>query len=254
MNGADMKVIGVLGGMSNQATAEYYRLINEAVNARLGGWNTAEVIISSVNFGNIEHFVRTDAWAEAGEYLAGKAQGLERAGAELLICVSNTMHRVADTFMAGLTIPFLHIADPTGEAMRADRLKRVAILGTKPVMSADYIKDRYAERFGVEVIAPTEDEQALVDRIIFNELVRRELRPESKNAYLDIIDKLRSRGAEGVILGCTEIFLLVSQADRPDFPMFDTTALHVRRTVETAFGGAPAALWPPIAATIASAT
>ena len=151
MERADVKVIGVLGGMSNQATAEYYRLINEAVNARLGGWNTAEVIINSVNFGNIERFVRTDAWAEAGQYLAGK-----------------------------------------------------------------------------------------VDRIIFNELVRRELRPESKAAYLDVIDKLRTRGAEGVILGCTEIFLLVSQEDRPDFPMFDTTALHVRHTVETAFGDVPA--------------
>ncbi len=231
-----MKTIGVLGGMSNQATAEYYRLINEAVNARLGGWNTAEIIISSVNFGNIERFVRTDAWEAAGEYLAGKAQGLERAGADLLLCVSNTMHRVSDTFTAGLNIPFLHIADPTGEAIRAAGLTRVAILGTKPVMSAAYLKNRYAERFGVEVIAPEEAEQTQVDKIIFNELVRRELRPESKSTYLDIIDRLRERGAEGVILGCTEIFLLVSQNDRPDFPIFDTTALHVEYAVATAFG------------------
>ena len=234
-----MKTIGVLGGMSNQATAEYYRLINEAVNARLGGWNTAEVIISSVNFGEVERLVRADAWTEAGEYLAAKAQGLERAGAEFLICVSNTMHRVADAFTAGLSIPFLHIADPTGEAIRAAGLKRVAILGTKPVMSAAYLKDRYAERFGSEVIAPTDAEQALVDRIIFNELVRRDLRQESKSAFLDIIDRLRGRGAEGVILGCTEIFLLVSQEDRPDFPMFDTTALHVDQAVRTAFRNAP---------------
>ncbi len=235
-----MKTIGVLGGMSNQATAEYYRLINQAVNERLGGWNTAELIISSVNFGNIERFVRTGSWAEAGEYLASKAQGLERAGAELLICVSNTMHRVADAFTAGLSIPFLHIADPTGEAIRAAGLKRVALFGTKPVMSAAYIKHRLAERFGIEAIAPADAEQALVDRIIFNELVRRELRPESKSAYLEIIDKLRKAGAEGVILGCTEIFLLVSQQDRPDFPMFDTTALHVGHAVGMAFGDAPA--------------
>lgn len=234
-----MKTIGVLGGMSNQATAEYYRLINEAVNARLGGWNTADVIVSSVNFAEIERFVRTHAWAEAGEYLAVRAQGLERAGAEILICVSNTMHRVADAFTAGLSIPLLHIADPTGAAIRAAGLKRVAILGTKPVMSAAYIKDRYAERFGIEVIAPTDVEQAAVDRIIFNELVRRDLRPESKSTYLDIIDKLRSRGAEGVILGCTEIFLLVSQEDRPDFPMFNTTALHVDDAVEMAFRAEP---------------
>ena len=230
-----MKTIGVLGGMSNQATADYYRLINEAVNERLGGWNTAEVIISSVNFGNIERFVRADAWVEAGRYLAVKAQGLERAGADLLICMSNTMHRVADVFTADVNIPFLHIADPTGQSIRAAGLKRIAILGTRPVMSAAYLKDLYAERFGIEVMAPNEAEQTLVDRIIFDELVRRDLRQESKSAYLDIIDKLRGRGAEGVILGCTEIFLLVSQDDRPDFPMFDTTALHVKRAVEIAF-------------------
>ncbi|KAK5105848.1 hypothetical protein LTR62_001960 [Meristemomyces frigidus] len=206
-----MKTIGVLGGMSNQATAEYYRLISQAVNERLGGWNNAR-----------------DAWAEAGGYLATKAQGLERWGAELLICVSNTMHRVADFFTAGLNIPFLHIADPTGEAIRAARLKRVPILGAKRVMSAAYIKDRFAERFGIEVIAPNEAEQTHVDRIIFDELVRRDLREDSRSAYLDIMDRLRERGAEGVTLGCTEIFLLVSQDDRPDFPIFDTTRVARR--------------------------
>jgi aspartate racemase len=231
-----MKTIGVLGGMSNQATAEYYRLINEAVNARLGGWNIAEMIISSVNFGNIERFVRTDNWEDAGRYLTAKAQGLETAGAELLVCVSNTMHRVADAFTKGLKIPFLHIVDPTGEAIRNAGLKRVGILGTRPVMSNGYLRDRYAERFGIEVMAPEAHEQINIDRIIFDELVRRELRPESKAAYLDIIDRLRGRGAEGVVLGCTEIFMLVSQDDRPDISMFDTTALHVKRTVEIALG------------------
>ncbi|KAK1083182.1 hypothetical protein LTR33_003427 [Friedmanniomyces endolithicus] len=216
-----MKTIGVLGGMSNQATAEYYRLINQAVNERLGGWNTAE----------------TPGRKQASTS-PPRRRGLERAGAELLICVSNTMHRVADAFTAGLNIPFLHIADPTGEAIRAAGLKRVAILGTKPVMSAAYIKDRYAERFGIEVIAPNEAEQTHVDPIIFDELVRRDLREESRSAYLDIMDRLRERGAEGVILGCTEIFLLVSQDDRPDFPIFNTTALHVGRAVHTALENA----------------
>ena len=233
--GPQIRTIGVLGGMSNQATAEYYRLINEAVNARLGGWNSAEVIISSVNFGRIERYVREDAWEEAGEYLAAKAQGLERAGAELLICVSNTMHRVAEVFTEGLNMPFLHIADPTGEAIGRLGLKRVAVLGTRPVMSAPYMKERYAMHFGIEVIVPDESEQAEVDRVIFDELVKRDLRPESKQRYLDVVDRLQTRGAEGVILGCTEIFLLISQDDRPDFPMFDTTALHVRRVVEEAF-------------------
>jgi aspartate racemase len=230
-----MKTIGVLGGMSNQATAEYYRLINEAVNQRLGGWNTAEVIINSVNFADIERFVRTDAWEEAGRYLAGKAQALERADADLLICVSNTMHRVCDAFTAGLTIPFLHIADPTGDAVKAAGLTCVGLLGTKPAMTAGYLKERYAKRFGIEILVPGESEQQIVDRIIFDELVRRDLRPQSKAAYLSIIDGLRGRGAQGVILGCTEIFLLVAQSDCPDFPMFDTTALHIARAVELAF-------------------
>jgi aspartate racemase len=188
-----MKTIGVLGGMSNQATAEYYRLINEQVNTRLGGWSTAEVIISSVNFATIERCVRAGLWDEAGAYLAGKAQGLERAGAEILICVSNTMHRVAETFTAGLRIPFLHIVDPTGETIKAEGLKRVVILGTKPVMAASFIKDRYAERFGIEVVSPTDDEQTTVDRIIFDELVRRDLKASSKQAYLDIVDRCMAR-------------------------------------------------------------
>jgi len=229
-----MKTIGVLGGMSNQATAEYYRLINDAVNARLGGWNTAEVIISSVNFGNIERFVRTEAWEEAGRYLALKAQGLERAGADLLICVSNTLHRVSDTFTASLRIPFLHIADPTGDAIKAAGLTRVGLLGTKPVMSAPYLREYYTRHFGCEILVPDEEEQFIVDRIIFDQLVRRDLRPESRETYLGVIDRLRNRGAQGVILGCTEIFLLVLQADRPGFPMFNTTALHVERAVNMA--------------------
>jgi aspartate racemase len=230
-----MRTIGVLGGMSNQATAEYYRMINEGVNARLGGWSTAEMIISSVNFANIEHFVRNGLWEEAGAYLAAKAKGLERAGADFFLCASNTMHRVADAFTAGLAIPFLHIADPTGEAIRAAGLKRIGLLGTKPVMSADYLKRRYADHFGIEIIVPEEASQVAVDRIIFDELVRRELRPASRSVYLDVVDALRHQGAEGVILGCTEIFLLISQADRPNFPMFDTTALHVATAVEMAF-------------------
>src|SRR5207302_1803735 len=161
---------------------------------------------------------------------------LERAGADLLICVSNTLHRVSDAFTAGLTIPFLHIADPTGEAIRAAGLARVGLLGTKPVMSASYLKDYYAQRFDIEILVPSEKEQVLVDRIIWDELVRRDLRSESKEIYLGVIDRLQDRGAQGVILGCTEIFLLVSQVNRPDFPMFDTTALHVARAVSMALG------------------
>ena len=230
-----MKTIGILGGMSNQATAEYYRLINDAVSQRLGGWETAEVIISSVNFGNIERYVRTDSWEEAGTYLAEKAKGLEAAGVDLLVCVSNTMHRVSDEFTRGITVPFLHIVDPTGEAIRKAGFKRVGLLGTKPVMSADFLKQRYKEQFDIQVLVPSEEDQSMIDHVIFNELVKRLLTPESKAAYLSVVDRLKAQGAQGVILGCTEIFLLIGQADRPNFPMFDTTSLHVRAAVNMAF-------------------
>jgi aspartate racemase len=232
-----MKTIGILGGMSDQATAEYYRLINAAVNARLGGWDIAETVIIGVNFGNIEYFVRHELWEEAGDYLSRKANAAERAGAELLVCVSNTMHRVADRFCEGLRIPFLHIADPTGSAILQEGMSCVGLLGTRPVMSAPYYKEYYEKNYGLHVLVPGEDDQLVVDRIIFEELVRRMLNPDSKNTYLRICDELKSRGAQGVILGCTEIFLLISQSDRPGFPMFDTTALHVTAIVDHALHG-----------------
>jgi aspartate racemase len=229
-----MKTIGLLGGMSDQATVEYYRMINAAVNRRLGGWEIAEMVIIGVNFGNIEQYVRQGDWQAAGAYLATKAAAAQAAGADFLMCGSNTMHRVADQFMAGLQIPFLHIAEPTGQAIVAAGLKRVALLGTKPVMGSPSMRNYYEQHFGFEVIVPTEDEQIAIDRIIFDELVRHDLRSASKEYYLAVCDRLREAGAEGVILGCTEIFLLINQADRPDFPMFDTTTLHVAAAVEWA--------------------
>lgn len=229
-----MKVIGILGGSSDQATAEYYRLINKAVNARLGGWNTGEIVIYSVNFARIEQFVRQGAWTEAGAYLAERAALVERGGADLLICVSNTLHRVADAFTARLSIPFVHIVDPTANAITKAGLKRVALLGTKPVMATDFLKRRYADKFGIEIVVPEEAEQADVDRIIFDELCRGVFKEASKARYLQIVDRLNRQGAQGAILGCTEIPLLISQADRPYVPMFDTTALHSERAVEMA--------------------
>ena len=228
------RTIGVLGGMSNQATGEYYRLLNEKLNARLGGWDNGEIVIVSVNFGNIEYFVRNDCWDGARAYLADKVDRLERAGADLVICVSNTMHRVVEPIMAERKTPFIHIADPTGNAIREAGLTRVGLLGTMPVMRSTELHDRYRERFGVEVVVPTPADMAIVDRIIFDELVRGERRPDSKREYLRIVGELRERGAEGVILGCTEIFLLISQDDLAGFPVFDTTELHVRAAVEHA--------------------
>lgn len=221
------KTIGILGGMSNQATSEYYRLLNERLNAAHGGWDNGEIVIISVNFGNIEAFVRQGRWDEARAYLSEKLDRLERAGADVIGCVSNTMHRVVEPLMAARATPFVHIADPTGAAMQAAGLERVGLLGTLPTMRSEELAHRYRERFGVEVIAPPDQDAAEVDRIIFDELVRRDLRPQSKSAYLRIVEELRRAGAQGVILGCTEIFLLIDEGDLPGFPVFNTTALHV---------------------------
>lgn len=230
------KTVGVLGGMSNQATGEYYRLLNERLNSRLGGWDNGEIVIVSVNFGNIEYFVRNDKWDEAKTYLAGKVESLERAGADLIVCVSNTMHKVVEPIMSERDTPFIHIADPTGEAIRKAGLGRVGLLGTMPVMKSQELHSRYREKFGVEIITPSEADRKIVDQIIFNELVRRELRDDSKREYLRIVKDMQAQGAEGVILGCTEIFLLIGQSDLPDFPVFDTTELHVQAAVDEALG------------------
>ena len=231
------RTIGVLGGMSNQATSEYYRLLNDGLNAHLGGWDNGEIVIVSVNFGNIEHFVRNDAWDAAHAYLADRVDALERASADVILCVSNTMHRVVEPIMAGRATPFIHIADPTGEAIQRAGLRRVGLLGTMPVMRSVELSARYRDRFGVELISPSDADASIVDKIIFDELVRRDLRPTSKAEYLRIVAALQSDGAEGVILGCTEIFLLVAQSDFPDFPVFDTTALHVSAAVRFALQG-----------------
>lgn len=229
-----MKRIGILGGSSDQATAEYYKRLNAAVNRRLGGWNTAELVLSSMNFALAEGWVRSGDWDAAARYLSARARALEGAGADVLLCVSNTLHRVADAFTAGLSIPFLHIVDPTATAIRAAGFTRVGLLGTKPVMATDYLKRRYAERFGVEVLVPPPDEQDAIDRIIFDELCRGQFLPQSRQRYLAAVDALAARGAAGVILGCTEIPLLIAQHDRPAIPMFDTVELHVEAAVDFA--------------------
>lgn len=228
------KTIGILGGMSNQATGEYYRMLNEQLNQHLGGWDNGEIIIASVNFGNIQSFVREDRWDEAAAYLEDKILRLEAARVDVIACVSNTMHRVVEPAMVGRPTPFIHIADPTGEAIRKAGIGRVALLGTMPVMQSEALHKRYREKFGVEVIVPNQIDQEIVDRIIFDELVRGDLRPESKAEYLRVVEALRAEGSEGVILGCTEIFLLINQSDFPAFPVFDTTALHIQAIVDFA--------------------
>lgn len=232
------KTIGVLGGMSNQATGEYYRLLNEGLNTRLGGWDNGEIVIVSVNFGNIEWFIRNDRWDLANAYCAEKLDRLEAAGADVILCVSNTMHKTVVPLMEERATPFLHIVDPTGAAIKAVGLTRVALLGTLPTMESPELAARYLEKFGVTVMSPVHEEAVAVDRVIFDELVRRELTVEAKEKYLEVIAGLRAAGAQGVILGCTEIFLLLGQEDLPGFPVFDTTALHVDAVVEFVLTGA----------------
>jgi aspartate racemase len=192
-----LPTLGVLGGMSNQATAEYYRLLNDGLNARLGGWDNGEIVIVSVNFGNIKHFISNGLWDEASAYCAEKLDRLERAGADLIICASNTMHKVVGPLMAERRTPFIHIVDPTGAAITKAGLSKVVLLGTASVMRSPEFSARLKAKFGITAVVPPEADIGIVDRIIFDELVRGQVRPESKAEYLRVIGNLVSRGAEG---------------------------------------------------------
>jgi aspartate racemase len=234
-----MKTVGIIGGSTHIATVEYYNLINQHVREELGGLHTGEIIINSMDLYNSERFVHGELWDEGAEYLHGKAQSLERAGADFIICVSNTWHRVSDKFMQGLSIPLLHIADPTAEAVKKGGHRKVALLGTKATMSSPYLPDLFASRHGLEIIVPDEKDQTLIDDVIFKELSFNQFTDKSRQAYLEIVDKLAGHGAQGVILGCTEIPLLISQSDRPEIPMFDTLRLHAKAAAMEAVYGRP---------------
>ncbi|WP_371196341.1 aspartate/glutamate racemase family protein [Glaciecola sp. SC05] len=229
-----IKTIGILGGMSDKATIEYYKFINAKINAQYGGWEIGETLIQGCNFGNIEYYVRNNAWDEAREYLETKAKLAEAGGADILVCVSNTMHKVLDRLPQILSIPFIHITTPTAEAIKAAGLNKVALLGTKPVMQADYIKAEYA-KYGIEIVVPSEVQQKEVDRIIFDELVKGKILDDSRQYYINTSLALAAeQGAQAIILGCTEIFLLIGQADLPSLPVFNTTELHVDAAVKLA--------------------
>ncbi|MFC7068705.1 aspartate/glutamate racemase family protein [Halobaculum lipolyticum] len=226
--------------MSSQSTVEYYRGLDAGVNDARGGHHAADLAIRSVDFGRIEAFIREERWTAAGEFLAAAAGDLEAAGADVVLMATNTMHRVAPAIEAALSVPFVHIVDPTAAAVREAGLDTVGVLGTAPVMEGEFYADRFADH-GVDVLVPDADDRALVDEVIFEELTRGEIRDRSRDAYLRVIDELAAAGAEGVVLGCTEIELLVDPADT-DVPLFDTTALHVERGVEVALSGVDAAV------------
>ena len=228
------KVIGMLGGMSWESSAEYYRLANELVREQLGGFHSARLVLASVDFATIERLQVEDRWEEAGQLLAEVATGLEAAGAEVLLLCTNTMHRVADQVQAAVSVPLLHIVDITALAVRAAGLSAVGLLGTAYTMDQDFYRDRMA-RNGVRLIVPAPDDRAEVHRVIFEELVLGVARDESRRAYQDIIVRLVDEGAEGVVLGCTEIELLIRAADSP-VPVFPTTRLHVEAALAASLG------------------
>lgn len=231
------QTIGLLGGCSDVATGYYYRFLNEAANRRLGGWDIAETLIVGMNFGNIEAMVRQDDWLALEEYLRGKVDQLIAGGADMLICASNTLHRPLKPVLRERDIPFIHIADPTGTAIRAQGLRHVALIGTQPVMKQPDLRSHFEHEYGLDISVPMEDEIADIDRIIFDELVKGNFRPASKARYLEIIERLRREdGAQGVILGCTEIFLMIEQQDLPGFPVFNTALLHCEAAIEAALG------------------
>lgn len=229
------KTIGLIGGMSWESSSEYYRLLNETVRARFGGLNSAPCILLSVNFDEIAALQRAGDWDALAERMAGCARSLEAAGAELLLICTNTMHRMADEVQAAVGIPLVHIADKTAERLKAAGLTKVGLLGTLYTMEQDFYRDRLREKYGLEVIIPEEADRKSVHQIIFSELCLGQTLDASRDLYREIIQRLVERGAEGIILGCTEIMLLVSQADSP-VPLFDTTAIHVHAALKEALG------------------
>jgi aspartate racemase len=231
-----LPVIGLIGGLSFESSAEYYRLINEGVRARLGGLRSARCLMWSFDFGEIEALQHAGDWDQATAMMIDAAQRLENGSANFLLICSNTMHLMADTVAAFVNIPLLHIVDPTGERIAANGIKRVGLLGTAFTMEQEFYKGRLAERFGLDVLVPNADDRALVHRVIYDELVQGKIVPASRQAYRDVIARLVERGAEGIILGCTEIMLLVRPEDSA-VPLFDTTRLHVEAAIERALAG-----------------
>jgi len=238
-----VKRIGLLGGMSWESSAEYYRYVNEAVRDRLGGLHSADCVLRSVDFTAIEPLQRSGDWDGAGALLAAEAQALVAAGAELIVLCTNTMHKVADAVTAAVDVPFVHIADTTAEAVRAHGHDTVGLLATAYTMEQDFYVGRLRDRHGLTVLTPGEDDRALVHRVIYDELCVGVVSDASREEYRRVMRGLAERGAEAILLGCTEIDLLVGPQDSP-VPVFDTTRLHAERAVELALAREPDRLGP----------
>jgi len=220
-----MKTIGLIGGMSWESSLEYYRIINETVREQLGGLHSARIVMHSFDFAQIAELQNKGDWNQAAKLLADAAKRLEQAGAEVLVICTNTMHKSADHVQENVHIPLLHIADATAEQIKARELKKVGLLGTKFTMEEDFYKGRLSDKHGIEVIIPDEHERQIINQIIFDELCVGQIKQDSKENFRRIMQNLAKNGAEGIILGCTEICLLVEQQD-VEIPLFDTTTIH----------------------------
>jgi aspartate racemase len=228
-----MKTIGLIGGMSWESSIEYYRIINETTKAKLGGLHSAKSLMYSVDFAEVEVLQHQGRWAEAARMMIDAAKSLENGGADFIVLCTNTMHKAADDIQAGVGIPFLHIADATAQRIRDSGIRKVGLLGTRFTMEEEFYKGRLANKFGLSVYVPDARERETVHRVIYDELVVGRIERRSKARYAGIIEKMVDRGAEGVVLGCTEIGLLVHQEDSR-VPLFDTTRIHAEAAVEYA--------------------
>lgn len=228
-----MKKIGLLGGMSWESTLNYYKWINEGIRNKLGGLRSARIALNSVDFQEIERLQMAGQWEKTAEILIKEAKAVEAAGADFLLLCTNTMHKNATSIENAINIPFLHIADATAACLKQKNITKVGLLGTRFTMEEDFYKGRLKERHGLEVIIPNREDMDIVHRAIYSELCLGKIFEPSKNNFLDIIRKMKEQGAEGVILGCTEISILIKQADT-DTPLFDTTYIHTNAAVDMA--------------------
>ncbi len=226
-----MKTIGLLGGMSWESSLEYYRIINELIQAKLGGLHSAQCVMYSVDFDPFEKWMGQGNWDRIGSELTELAKKVEKAGADVLIICTNTMHKLVPEIESQISIPILHIADAAAKSIKEQGLSKVGLLGTRFTMEEDFYAGRLKEKHGIDVIIPSPEDRSEINRIIFEELVKGILTQESRDIYLRIIQELQQKGAQGVILGCTEIPLLIKQTDSP-IPVFDTTQLHAEYAIQ----------------------
>jgi len=228
-----MKTIGMIGGMSWESTVSYYKALNRGVKEALGESHSAKIWLYSLDFEEIKTLQHQGEWQKAAEILSAAAQKIEIAGADFLLICTNTMHKVASEVQAGISIPLLHIADITAEILIADGVTKVGLLGTQFTMDEDFYKGRVSEKYGIEVIVPEKPQQEIVHNIIYSELILGEIKDDSRQRYLEVIDQLYAQGAQAVILGCTEIALLVQQ-HHTEVPLYDTTEIHAAQAVKLA--------------------